>query len=74
MKRLFKSFSHEYGTSLNCIMALTSAAMNNNLIPAIIKEQYFQSIEKSALLLLSITNDIRDFNHVLGKTFTLTYN
>ena len=29
MKKLFKSFSHEYGTSLNCIMMMSSAALQD---------------------------------------------
>ena len=73
MKQLFKSFSHEFGTSLNCILSLSTTALQSSSIDHSIKKEYFEKIVKSALILSSIVNDIRDYNHMIGKTFSLTY-
>ncbi len=33
MKRLFLSFSHEFGTSLNCILTVAQAAFEDQTFP-----------------------------------------
>lgn len=73
MKKLFKSFSHEFGTSLNCVMTLAQTAHSNKTINKTVQGIYFEPILKSAKILNSIVNDIRDYNHMLGGTFNLTY-
>ena len=54
MKKLFKSFSHEFGTSLNCIMSLSSSAIHSESEQAIsekIKKKYFTPILKSTKIM-----------------------
>ena len=40
MKKLFMSFSHEFGTSLNCILSVSQSAVSSSEIPQKIINAY----------------------------------
>eukprot|EP00825_Cyclidium_porcatum_P004267 TRINITY_DN11988_c0_g2_i1.p1 TRINITY_DN11988_c0_g2~~TRINITY_DN11988_c0_g2_i1.p1 ORF type:complete len:429 (+),score=56.23 TRINITY_DN11988_c0_g2_i1:168-1454(+) len=71
MKKIFESFNNEFGTSLNCIMTITQAGMLNQNIQKQIKYEFLEPILKSSKIILSLVNDMRDYNSLLGKTFFL---
>ena len=73
MKQLFKSFSHEFGTSLNCILTVAQASQFNAQVMDDVFRQYFDPIIKNAKILSSIVNCMRDYNNLLGNQFYLTY-
>ncbi|CAD8120703.1 unnamed protein product [Paramecium sonneborni] len=71
MSQLFRSFSHEFSTSLNCIRILAESALED------IDDDYFainiiQPILNSCYILNSIVQDVRDFSLILSKNFIFT--
>ncbi|CAD8077187.1 unnamed protein product [Paramecium primaurelia] len=71
MQQLFKSFSHEYNTSLNYILALAQVAECHEEVPPNIKEQFFKPILVNGKVMHSMVLDMMDYNSILGKTFSL---
>ncbi|CAD8170731.1 unnamed protein product [Paramecium octaurelia] len=71
MQQLFKSFSHEYNTSLNYILALAQVAECHEEVPQNIKEQFFKPILVNGKVMHSMVLDMMDYNSILGKTFSL---
>ncbi|CAK85537.1 unnamed protein product (macronuclear) [Paramecium tetraurelia] len=71
MQQLFKSFSHEYNTSLNYILALAQVAECHNQVPKYIQEQFFKPILANGKVMHSMVLDMMDYNSILGKTFSL---
>ncbi|CAD8089112.1 unnamed protein product [Paramecium sonneborni] len=71
IQQLFKSFSHEYNTSLNYILALAQVAECHKQVPKCIKEQYFKPILANGRVMHSMVLDMMDYNSILGKTFSL---
>ena len=72
MKKLFMSFSHEFGTSLNCILGLSQTALYDRDVSLKILTNYFDPMLKSARIMHSIVQDMRDYNSIMGSTFQLT--
>ena len=54
MKQIFRSFSHEFSTSLNGIQSLASAAEENLSEEVSILETYIKPILNSCLIMNSI--------------------
>ncbi|CAD8083208.1 unnamed protein product [Paramecium sonneborni] len=71
MQQLFKSFSHEYNTSLNYILALAQVAECHEDVPQNIQEQFFKPILVNGKVMHSMVLDMMDYNSILGKTFSL---
>ena len=67
LKRLIKSFSHEFSTYLNAIIGLISTLAtitpNNNHI--------ISPIMNSAYLMESLVNNLKDYNSIVGNKFKL---
>ncbi|CAD8213959.1 unnamed protein product [Paramecium octaurelia] len=71
MQQLFKSFSHEYNTSLNYILALAQVAECHEDVPQNVQEQFFKPILVNGKVMHSMVLDMMDYNSILGKTFSL---
>ncbi|CAD8085685.1 unnamed protein product [Paramecium sonneborni] len=71
MQQLFRSFSHEYNTSLNYILALAQVAECHEEVPQNIQEQFFKPILVNGKVMHSMVLDMMDYNSILGKTFSL---
>ncbi|CAD8092885.1 unnamed protein product [Paramecium sonneborni] len=71
IQQLFKSFSHEYNTSLNYILALAQVAECHKQVPKYIQEQFFKPILANGKVMHSMVLDMMDYNSILGKTFSL---
>lgn len=69
MNQLFRSFSHEFSTSLNGIQAIASAAEED--LPRSKAEVYITPILNSCAIMNSIVQDIRDFSMLLSKKFMI---
>ncbi|CAD8188417.1 unnamed protein product [Paramecium pentaurelia] len=71
MNQLFRSFSHEFSTSLNCIRILAENAIED-IDDDYIVNTCIQPILNSCYILNSIVQDVRDFSLILSKNFVLT--
>ncbi|CAD8184984.1 unnamed protein product [Paramecium octaurelia] len=71
MNQLFRSFSHEFSTSLNCIRILAENAIED-IDDDYIVNTCIQPILNSCYILNSIVQDVRDFSLILSKNFILT--
>ncbi|CAD8101605.1 unnamed protein product [Paramecium sonneborni] len=71
MNQLFRSFSHEFSTSLNCIRILAENAIEDIEDDHIVNT-CIQPILNSCYILNSIVQDVRDFSLILSKNFVLT--
>ena len=67
MNQLFRSFSHEFSTSLNGIQSLASAAEDDFSVKRNIIGLYIEPIINSCGIMNSIVSDIRDFSMLLSK-------
>ncbi|CAD8090424.1 unnamed protein product [Paramecium primaurelia] len=70
MNQLFRSLSHEFSTSLNCIQILAENALEELQENTVNK--YIQPLLNSCYILNSIVQDVKDFSLILSKNFTLT--
>ncbi|CAD8072341.1 unnamed protein product [Paramecium primaurelia] len=68
---IFQSISHEFGTFLNCILSVSSEAMDNELINEQVKATYIEPIYINSKLLSYVLQNVRDFNTILLKQFAL---
>ncbi|CAK84414.1 unnamed protein product (macronuclear) [Paramecium tetraurelia] len=71
MNQLFRSFSHEFSTSLNCIRILAENAIED-IDDDYIVNTCIQPVLNSCYILNSIVQDVRDFSLILSKNFVLT--
>lgn len=80
MQQIFKSFSHEFGTSLNYTLALAQVAEEHEKIEKEVQSQFFKPIAESCKEIGSVVvgkkmhaiiSDMIDFNQILGKSFNL---
>ncbi|CAD8109896.1 unnamed protein product [Paramecium sonneborni] len=70
MNQLFRSLSHEFCTSLNCIQILAENAAEE--LQEKIVNKYISPLLNSCYILSSIVQDVKDFSLILSKNFTLT--
>ncbi|CAD8104263.1 unnamed protein product [Paramecium sonneborni] len=70
MNQLFRSLSHEFSTSLNCIQILAENAAEE--LQETIVQKYISPLLNSCYILNSIVQDVKDFSLILSKNFTLT--
>ncbi|CAD8121972.1 unnamed protein product [Paramecium sonneborni] len=68
---IFQSISHEFGTFLNCILTVSSEAMENELINEQVKATYIEPTYINSKLLSYVLQSVRDFNTILLKQFAL---
>ncbi|CAK91632.1 unnamed protein product (macronuclear) [Paramecium tetraurelia] len=68
---IFQSISHEFGTFLNCIVTVSSEAMDNELINEQVKATYIEPTYINSKLLSYVLQSVRDFNTILLKQFAL---
>ncbi|CAD8188206.1 unnamed protein product [Paramecium octaurelia] len=71
MNQLFRSFSHEFSTSLNCIRILAESAIED-IDDDYVVNNILQPILNSCYILNSIVQDVRDFSLILSKNFIFT--
>lgn len=64
------SFSHEIGTSLNCIISMTESLVNDYEVYSKINKK-IDPILKSAQLLNCVILNIKDFNKILANDFSI---
>jgi hypothetical protein len=65
---LFSTLSHEFGTSLNYLLAIAQVAIekyNNEML------QYFQPIRSMGMIMHHFILDMVDYNDILGKKLEL---
>ncbi|KAM3138716.1 hypothetical protein pb186bvf_009280 [Paramecium bursaria] len=70
MNQLFRSFSHEFSTSLNVIRILAENGIEE--LDQFTVNQYIQPISHSCQILNSIVQDIRDYSMIISKQFILS--
>ncbi|CAD8210163.1 unnamed protein product [Paramecium pentaurelia] len=68
---IFQSISHEFGTFLNCILTVSSEAMDSELINEQVKATYIEPTYINSKLLFYVLQSVRDFNTILLKQFAL---
>ncbi|CAD8112866.1 unnamed protein product [Paramecium primaurelia] len=68
---IFQSISHEFGTFLNCILTVSSEAMDSELINEQVKATYIEPAYINSKLLFYVLQSVRDFNTILLKQFAL---
>ncbi|CAD8121298.1 unnamed protein product [Paramecium sonneborni] len=71
LSNIFQSISHEFGTFLNCILTVSSEAMENELINEQVKATYIEPTYINSKLLSYVLQSVRDFNTILLKQFAL---
>ena len=69
LKKIFKSFSHEFSTYLNCIISMNLIVFNQSKDEKI-KKTILPSLN-SAYLMASLVENLNDYNLIMGKKFEL---
>ncbi|CAK65023.1 unnamed protein product (macronuclear) [Paramecium tetraurelia] len=71
LKQLFNTMSHEFGTSLNYLLALSQVAIDK--YNDVELQSYFQPIKATGLIMYHFVLDMIDFNALLGKKLELYF-
>ncbi|CAD8104975.1 unnamed protein product [Paramecium primaurelia] len=71
LKQLFNTMSHEFGTSLNYLLALSQVAIDKYNDQEL--QSYFQPIKATGMIMYHFVLDMIDFNAFLGKKLELQF-
>ncbi|CAD8210413.1 unnamed protein product [Paramecium octaurelia] len=71
LKQLFNTMSHEFGTSLNYLLALSQVAIDKYNDVELLS--YFQPIKATGMIMYHFVLDMIDFNALLGKKLELQF-
>ncbi|CAD8123902.1 unnamed protein product [Paramecium sonneborni] len=71
LKQIFNTMSHEFGTSLNYLLALAQVAIDKYNDKEL--QSYFQPIKSTGMIMYHFVLDMIDFNALLGKKLELQF-